>query len=108
MKLFHRWIVHTWASLILRILWLANTMFTEAVDFTVLASFQSKGCPPEESDGHEETKAISVDYLLPNAAGQFGYLVVGGLLLGHLLVDLAIGMHHGGVVTAAKDLANFG
>ncbi len=45
---------------------------------------------------------------LLDAARQLGHLVVGGLLFRHLLVDLLVGVHHGGVVAPAEDVADLG
>ena len=45
---------------------------------------------------------------LPDAARELGNLIVRRLLLSHLLVDLAIGMHDGGVVSSTEDLADLG
>src|SRR5439155_24229667 len=45
---------------------------------------------------------------LLDAVGEFGDLVVQRAPLGHLLADLAVGVHHGGVVAAAEGLTDTG
>jgi hypothetical protein len=46
--------------------------------------------------------------VLFDAVGEFGDLVVEGAALGHVLADLAVGVHDRGVVAAAEGLADAG
>ena len=44
--------------------------------------------------------------LLLNTGGQLVDLVIDRTALSHELADLSVGMHHGGVIAAAKCLAD--
>src|SRR5215469_7105774 len=46
--------------------------------------------------------------LLLNPVGELGHLVIDGPALGHQGPDLALGMHHRGVVAAAELLTDLG
>src|SRR5699024_4741393 len=48
----------------------------------------------------------SASVLLLDPVRQFRHLVVGGPALGHELGDFAVGVHDGGVVPVAEDLAD--
>ena len=56
--------------------------------------------------GERVRKALGGPWLGLDARGQVGHLVEQGPPLGHELPDLAVGMHHGGVVSSTEGLAD--
>jgi hypothetical protein len=62
--------------------------------------------PHYDPGSHPEPRSGSGALLDPG--GEFLHLVVGAAAFGHLFADLAVRMHHCGVIAAAEDLADPG
>ena len=110
------------ASLVHRGMWPSGGQCVTGSGLPVELHMTSTGCPqrrgrnlhivhrvvPKVCTQRDRWHYSALLCLRLDAVGQFGDLVVHTSTLGHELSDLAIGVHNGGVIAAAKLLTDLG